>query len=149
MKTRTWVREWSTGAVAVVALLAGCGKAPPESSAAAQPLEATFQDFGDYEVHYNALRTDALTPEPIAPKSRGPGALGQLLIAAVIALGGYAAWLYFLHPAGAGLSERRAYSYRWGYGHYGLFAALAALGAGRRDACPTRFTSSRRCSQSR
>ena len=41
---------------------------------------------------------DALTPEPSAPKSRGPGALGQLLIAAVIALGGYAAWLYFLHP---------------------------------------------------
>jgi low temperature requirement protein LtrA len=39
-------------------------------------------------------------------------------------------WLYFLHPFGAGLSERRAYSYRWGYGHYGLFAALAALGAG-------------------
>jgi len=39
-------------------------------------------------------------------------------------------WLYFLHPSGAGLSERRAYSYRWGYGHYGLFAALAALGAG-------------------
>jgi serine/threonine protein kinase len=41
---------------------------------------------------------DALTPEPSAPKSRGPGALGQLMIAAVIALGGYAAWLYFLHP---------------------------------------------------
>jgi low temperature requirement protein LtrA len=39
-------------------------------------------------------------------------------------------WLYFLHPAGAGLSERRAYSYRWGYLHYFLFAALAAIGAG-------------------
>ncbi|MEI8411619.1 MULTISPECIES: low temperature requirement protein A [unclassified Kribbella] len=39
-------------------------------------------------------------------------------------------WLYFLHPAGDGLSERRAYSYRWGYGHYLLFAALAAVGAG-------------------
>ncbi|MFI5731249.1 low temperature requirement protein A [Kribbella sp. NPDC051587] len=39
-------------------------------------------------------------------------------------------WLYFLHPAGEGLSERRAYSYHWGYGHYFLFAALAALGAG-------------------
>ena len=63
MKTRTWVREWSTAAVAVVALLTGCAKAPPESSAAAQPAEATFQDFGNYEVHYNALRTDSLTPE--------------------------------------------------------------------------------------
>jgi low temperature requirement protein LtrA len=39
-------------------------------------------------------------------------------------------WLYFLHPAGAGLAERRAHSYRWGYGHYVVFSALAALGAG-------------------
>jgi low temperature requirement protein LtrA len=39
-------------------------------------------------------------------------------------------WLYFLHPAGDGLSERRAHSYRWGYLHYFLFAALAAIGAG-------------------
>ncbi|MFB6724763.1 low temperature requirement protein A [Kribbella sp. NPDC056345] len=39
-------------------------------------------------------------------------------------------WLYFLHPSGAGLSERRQHSYRWGYGHYFLFAALAALGSG-------------------
>ena len=30
---------------------------------AAQPLEETFKDFGNYEVHYNALRTDELTPE--------------------------------------------------------------------------------------
>ncbi|HEX2493392.1 MAG TPA: DUF4426 domain-containing protein [Steroidobacter sp.] len=30
---------------------------------AAQPLDATFQNFGDYEIHYNALRTDELTPE--------------------------------------------------------------------------------------
>jgi hypothetical protein len=57
------VREWSTGAVAVLAVLAGCGRTPPEASAAAQPLEATFQDFGNYEVHYNALRTDSLMPE--------------------------------------------------------------------------------------
>ncbi|GAA1307448.1 membrane protein [Planotetraspora silvatica] len=39
-------------------------------------------------------------------------------------------WLYFLAPAGDGLSVRRHRSYLWGYGHYGLFAALAALGAG-------------------
>ncbi|NOL39055.1 low temperature requirement protein A [Kribbella sandramycini] len=39
-------------------------------------------------------------------------------------------WLYFLHPSGEGLSERRAHSYSWGYGHYFLFAALAALGGG-------------------
>ncbi|HET6987674.1 MAG TPA: low temperature requirement protein A, partial [Kribbella sp.] len=39
-------------------------------------------------------------------------------------------WLYFLHPAGPGLEDRRDASYRWGYGHYGIFAALAALGSG-------------------
>ncbi|NBH02268.1 low temperature requirement protein A [Amycolatopsis sp. SID8362] len=39
-------------------------------------------------------------------------------------------WLYFLEPAGDGLRDRREGSYLWGYGHYGIFAALAALGAG-------------------
>jgi low temperature requirement protein LtrA len=39
-------------------------------------------------------------------------------------------WLYFLHPAGPGLAYRRQHSYRWGYGHYAIFAALAGLGAG-------------------
>ncbi|MFI7418658.1 low temperature requirement protein A [Nonomuraea sp. NPDC049684] len=39
-------------------------------------------------------------------------------------------WLYFLVEAGEGLSDRRHRSYWWGYGHFGVFAALAALGAG-------------------
>jgi low temperature requirement protein LtrA len=39
-------------------------------------------------------------------------------------------WLYFLEPAGEGLELNRERSYLWGYGHYGVFAALAALGAG-------------------
>ncbi len=39
-------------------------------------------------------------------------------------------WLYFSEPAGDGLANRRDWSYMWGYGHYPLFAALAALGAG-------------------
>ncbi|MGW0479689.1 low temperature requirement protein A [Nonomuraea sp. NPDC003214] len=39
-------------------------------------------------------------------------------------------WVYFLLPAGEGLEERPHLSYLWGYGHYGVFAALAALGAG-------------------
>jgi low temperature requirement protein LtrA len=39
-------------------------------------------------------------------------------------------WLYFLEPAGDGLASHRELSYPWGYGHYGIFAALAALGAG-------------------
>jgi low temperature requirement protein LtrA len=39
-------------------------------------------------------------------------------------------WLYFLHPAGSGLADRRHRSYHWGYLHYGIFGALAALGGG-------------------
>jgi low temperature requirement protein LtrA len=39
-------------------------------------------------------------------------------------------WLYFLEPAGDALRDRRHRSYLWGYGHYGIFAALTALGAG-------------------
>jgi low temperature requirement protein LtrA len=39
-------------------------------------------------------------------------------------------WLYLLQPAGDGLAQRRHRSYLWGYGHYGLFASLAALGSG-------------------
>jgi low temperature requirement protein LtrA len=39
-------------------------------------------------------------------------------------------WLYELEPSGDGLTTRRGRSFLWGYGHYGLFAALAALGAG-------------------
>jgi low temperature requirement protein LtrA len=39
-------------------------------------------------------------------------------------------WLYFLQPAGPALERRRELSFLWGYGHFGVFAALAALGAG-------------------
>ena len=39
-------------------------------------------------------------------------------------------WLYFLQPCGDGLATNRDRSYRWGYGHYGVFASLAALGGG-------------------
>jgi low temperature requirement protein LtrA len=39
-------------------------------------------------------------------------------------------WLYFLQPVGEGLAATRERAYLWGYGHYGVFAALAAAGAG-------------------
>lgn len=39
-------------------------------------------------------------------------------------------WLYFLEPAAEGLRSRRGRSFYWGYGHYVVFASLAALGAG-------------------
>ncbi|MDQ2955839.1 MAG: low temperature requirement protein A [Actinomycetota bacterium] len=40
-------------------------------------------------------------------------------------------WLYYLRDPAEGLgSQRNAVSFRWGYGHYGVFASLAAVGAG-------------------
>jgi low temperature requirement protein LtrA len=39
-------------------------------------------------------------------------------------------WLYFAEPAGEGLADHRELSYLWGYGHFGIFASLAAIGAG-------------------
>ena len=38
-------------------------------------------------------------------------------------------WTYFLEPAAEGLQRKREWSFFWGYGHYFLFAALAAVGA--------------------
>ena len=44
------------------ASMAGCdGGAPTGRSQQAQPTEPTSQDFGDFEVHYNAVRTDELS----------------------------------------------------------------------------------------
>ncbi|WP_067807334.1 low temperature requirement protein A [Actinomadura formosensis] len=39
-------------------------------------------------------------------------------------------WIYFSEPAGEGLERHRDRSFVWGYGHYLVFAALAAIGAG-------------------
>jgi low temperature requirement protein LtrA len=39
-------------------------------------------------------------------------------------------WMYFLKEAGDGLARRRDLGFVWGYGHYAIFASLAALGAG-------------------
>ena len=51
-------------ALAGCALLAsGCDYSPPPQVAKAQSSDETFRDFGSYEVHYNAVRTDALTPD--------------------------------------------------------------------------------------
>ena len=42
--------------------LAGCGGQDAGQPRTAVPTEPTHQDFGDFEVHYNAVRTDELTP---------------------------------------------------------------------------------------
>jgi low temperature requirement protein LtrA len=39
-------------------------------------------------------------------------------------------WLYFMEPTGEGLQARRHLSFVFGYGHYGIFATLGAVGAG-------------------
>ncbi|SMH50447.1 Low temperature requirement protein LtrA [Rathayibacter oskolensis] len=39
-------------------------------------------------------------------------------------------WIYYVHPSGELLERRRNLSYLWGYVHFGVFAALAALGSG-------------------
>jgi low temperature requirement protein LtrA len=38
-------------------------------------------------------------------------------------------WVYFLVPSGEALHHHRERAFRWGYGHYFVFASLAALGA--------------------
>jgi hypothetical protein len=44
-------------------LLAGCGSGVDSRPQTARPAEDTHQDFGNFEVHYNAVRTDQLTPD--------------------------------------------------------------------------------------
>ena len=39
-------------------------------------------------------------------------------------------WVYFCRPAGEALRDFPGDSFRWGYGHYAMFAAVGALGAG-------------------
>jgi low temperature requirement protein LtrA len=63
----------------------------------------------------------------------GNGAVGIPLV--VVALSAVVLmfslwWLYFLQNSGDGLAKERRLAYVWGYGHYGIFASLAALGAG-------------------
>ncbi|RSN04829.1 low temperature requirement protein A [Nonomuraea sp. WAC 01424] len=85
------------------------------------------------------LFTIILLGESVLAASRGvaaavgtSGISGRFVVIAVSGLVVLFAlwWLYFLVEAGDGLSDRRDRSYLWGYGHYGVFAALAALGAG-------------------
>jgi len=51
--------------ICVLAALAGCGRGEPGQGTAqtAAPSEPTSSDLGDFQLHYNAVRTDMLTPE--------------------------------------------------------------------------------------
>ncbi|MBK7902296.1 MAG: DUF4426 domain-containing protein [Proteobacteria bacterium] len=50
-------------AAAGLLLVAGCGASIDQQPQTARPTEDTQKDFDDLEVHYNAIRTDQLTPE--------------------------------------------------------------------------------------
>ena len=47
----------------LAATLSGCGDRPQTKAPPAQELSETFREFGNYEVHFNALRTDTLQPD--------------------------------------------------------------------------------------
>ncbi|HSN70351.1 MAG TPA: DUF4426 domain-containing protein [Steroidobacteraceae bacterium] len=52
--------------ILIATTLGACGGADNDTVQRAQtaaPTEETFRDFGDYEVHFNAVRTDQLTPD--------------------------------------------------------------------------------------
>ncbi len=65
MHASTWKGSGIGGALILAAALAlgGCGDAPQSKAPPAQELSETFREFGNYEVHFNALRTDTLTPD--------------------------------------------------------------------------------------
>jgi len=57
-----------TASLFAASLVAGCGPSPtaPPASVAVTPVEpatASSRDFGEYVLYFNAIRTDALTPE--------------------------------------------------------------------------------------
>jgi hypothetical protein len=51
--------------VSAFAAIAGCGQDEPAqvSAQTAAPSEPTSHDFGEFQLHYNAVRTDVLTAE--------------------------------------------------------------------------------------
>jgi hypothetical protein len=50
-------------AAAGLLVVTGCGPDIDQQPQTARPTEATQKDFGDLEIHYNAIRSDQLTPE--------------------------------------------------------------------------------------
>jgi low temperature requirement protein LtrA len=73
----------------------------------------------------------AATTAVVASRTEG-GATVELAIIAVSSLVLLFSlwWLYFLEPAARHLEEHRELGFLWGYGHFVVFAALAAVGAG-------------------
>ena len=65
MSTRvTRFLPWLLASVAVGVAGCGQGNQPAGQAQTAAPSEPSFQEFGDFQVHYNAVRTDELTNHP-------------------------------------------------------------------------------------
>jgi hypothetical protein len=64
-RTRTSARVRRLGAIVLASsiLLLGCGPESANRAPEARDAETTSQSFGNFEMHYNAVRTDELTPE--------------------------------------------------------------------------------------
>jgi hypothetical protein len=62
VKTKTLSSSLICGALIMLAV-AGCGDRPQSKAPPAQELNETFREFGNYEVHFNALRTDTLNAD--------------------------------------------------------------------------------------
>ena len=56
-------RTLAAALVGCILLASGCDYSPQHQVPTAQPSDESFRDFGSYEVHYNAVRTDALSPD--------------------------------------------------------------------------------------
>jgi hypothetical protein len=60
MTRTTWILA---ALLAGTTALSGCNKAPQATAAPAQLSNETFQEFGNHEIHFNAVRTDSLTAD--------------------------------------------------------------------------------------
>lgn len=60
---RTRIRTLGLVIAALSVLLGGCERGANSPPPTAQPSEESFKDFQNYEVHYNAVRTDGLTAD--------------------------------------------------------------------------------------
>lgn len=49
--------------IALLAVASGCSPRPQAGAPPAQPSEESFKEFGNYEVHYNAIRADQIPAE--------------------------------------------------------------------------------------
>jgi hypothetical protein len=63
MLMRSTTPFFSVALAGLVLAAAGCGRAPAPAAQPAQLLEESFREFGNYDVHFNAVRTDTLTPQ--------------------------------------------------------------------------------------